>query len=74
MQITVELHASFRIGRFASQAISVPASAAIRQIVLDLGIPEKDVGIVLLNGRHASLGHSPQEGDVLSLLPRIGGG
>lgn len=74
MQITVELHASFRIGRFVSQAISVLASTAIRQIVLDLGIPEKDVGIVLLNGRHASLDQSPQEGDVLSLLPRIGGG
>jgi sulfur-carrier protein len=74
MQITVELHASFRIGRFKSQAISVAASAAIREIVLDLGIPEEDVGIVLLNGRHASLGQSPQEGDVVSLLPRIGGG
>jgi len=74
MQITVELHASFRIGRFKSQAISVPANTAIRQVVLDLGIQEKDVGIVLLNGRHASLGQSPQEGDVVSLLPRIGGG
>jgi molybdopterin synthase sulfur carrier subunit len=74
MQITVELHASFRIGRFKSQAISVPASATIGQIVLELGFLEKEIGIVLLNGRHASLGQLPQEGDVLSLLPRIGGG
>ncbi len=74
MQITVELHASFRIGRFASRAISIPENAAIRQIALDLGIPEKDIGIVLVNGRHASLGHLPQEADVVSLLPRIGGG
>ena len=74
MQITVELHASFRIGRFISRAISVPASSAIREIALALGIPEKDIGIVLLNGRHASLAQAPQEGDVLSLLPRIGGG
>ena len=74
MQITVELHASFRIGRFKSRAIAIAASAPIRQIAVELGIPEKDVGIVLLNGRHATLDQSPQEGDVLSLLPRIGGG
>ncbi len=74
MLITVELHASFRIGRFESRALSVPEGAEIRGIALALGIPEDDVGIVLLNGRHASLGQSPQDGDVLSLLPRIGGG
>jgi sulfur-carrier protein len=74
MQITVELHASFRIGRFKSRALEIPEDAAIRRIALDLGIPEKDIGIALVNGRHASLGQSPHEGDVVSLLPRIGGG
>ena len=74
MQITVELHASFRVGRFKSRALEVPENAAIRRIALDLGIPEKDIGIVLVNGRHASPGESPKEGDVVSLLPRIGGG
>ncbi|MBE0596615.1 MAG: MoaD/ThiS family protein [Desulfuromonadales bacterium] len=74
MQITTKLFASFRIGRFAAMPQSWPAGATVRQVVDQLGIPEGELGIVLINGRHVELGERLNEGDTLSLFPLVGGG
>jgi molybdopterin converting factor small subunit len=74
MQITVKLFAMFRSGRFKAEAREYPAGTPCRQVVLDLGIPEAELGIVLVNGRHAALGQEMNEGDTLSLFPLVGGG
>ena len=37
--------------------------------VADVGIGEGELGIVLVNGRHAPVGRILQEGDALSLFP-----
>jgi len=74
MQITVKLFASFRVGRFRSEARTFPATTTIGNVADELGIAERDIGIVLRNGAHASLSDAVHEGDTISLMPQIGGG
>lgn len=74
MQITVKLVASFRHNRFSAETRSCPAGTSARQVAEELGLPLQQVGIVLINGLHASLDSVLQEGDTVTLMPRIGGG
>jgi molybdopterin converting factor small subunit len=74
MQITVKLFATFRVGRFKAEDRSYPDGTACRQVVADVGLKEEELGIVLVNGRHAALEQPLREGDALSLFPLVGGG
>ena len=74
MHIVIKLFASFRYGRFKSEARSYAAPLAIRDIAADLGIPVQDLGIVLRNDIHASPDDAVEDGDTISLMPQIGGG
>jgi len=74
MKITVKLFASFRVGRFKEEIRDYPAGTACGAVVADVGIAEGELGIVLVNGRHAPVGRILQEGDALSLFPLVGGG
>ena len=74
MEIEIKLLASLRVGRFKNQAREFPPATGIREVVVGLGILEKDIGIVLVNGQHASLDEALKDGDALSLLPLVGGG
>ena len=74
MHITVKLFATFRNGRFKEAGQERPDGTDCRKIVMDLGLTEEEIGIILVNGRHASLDHLLQDGDTLSLFPLVGGG
>ena len=74
MQITVKLFATFRVGRFAAQVMEYPAGTAIREVIRTLHIPEDQLGIIMVNYRHASLEQQLEEGDNLALFPLLGGG
>lgn len=74
MQVTVKLFATFRIGRFKVEAREMQVGTDIAQIVGELGIAEKELGIVMVNGRHAPISQPLAEGDTLSLFPLVGGG
>jgi len=74
VEIKIKLLASLRAERFKTEVREYPSATGIRQVVGDLGIPEKEIGIVLLNGRHASVTDSLEDGDTLSLFPLLGGG
>jgi molybdopterin converting factor small subunit len=74
MQITVKLFATFRNGRFKADVREYPAGTVCRQIVADMEIREEELGIVLVNGRHAQLAQELRGGDSLSLFPLVGGG
>ncbi|ABB31284.1 thiamine S protein [Geobacter metallireducens RCH3] len=74
MEITVKLFAMFRVGRFAAGTYKYRDGITPADIAGELKIPEKDVGIVLVNSRHAKLDHRLFEGDTLSLFPLVGGG
>jgi len=74
MQITVKLFAQFRKGRFVEQQRECPARARVSSIVQELGILEPEVGLIMVNNRHAQLTSELEEGARLAIFPLVGGG
>ncbi len=74
MKITLKLFANFRLGRFKIKEQEIPMSTTCGDMVAALTIPLAEIGIVLVNGRHAELSQTLQEGDILALFPLVGGG
>lgn len=74
MKIIVKLFATFRNGRFKLAEQEHPVGTDCRTIVIGLGLTEGEIGVVMVNGRHATLDHVLHESDTLSLFPLVGGG
>lgn len=74
MKITVKLFATFRVGRFKTEVRDYPEGGTCREVLADVGLGEEELGILLVNGRHAPLEHVLSEGDGVSLFPLVGGG
>jgi sulfur carrier protein ThiS len=74
MQITIKLFATFRVGRFAASTSRFPAGTTIADILVELNIPEAQVGMLMLNHVHAEPHQQLKEGDTLSIFPLVGGG
>ena len=74
IEVTVSLLATFRTDRFKSELQQVPEGTTVANLVSSFGICEKEVGMALVNGRHAPMAHPLNHGDVLHLAPWIAGG
>ncbi len=74
MKIKVKLVGLFRSELFKEECRDYPAGARVQDVIEDLVLPQKHLGIVLINGVHARVEDVLQEGDILSLLPILGGG
>jgi sulfur-carrier protein len=74
VRITVKLFASLRKGRFDAAAREFPKGTTVNEIIGLLGIPEKEITLVFVNGRHAEMSTTPLEGDTVALFPAVGGG
>ena len=74
MQIEIKLFASFRIGRFKSEVRQYADETSVGMIFDELGISNAEHCIVLVNGRSEDLGRLLVDGEVLSILPLVGGG
>jgi molybdopterin converting factor small subunit len=74
MRITVKLFATFRKGRFDAEVREVPPGTTVSRIVDDVQLPVRELGIILVNGRHADRSRELSDGDTLALFPLVGGG
>ena len=74
MQVTVKLFANFRAGRFAEATRDYPPGIRVVDIIRELRIPEKEIGMIMLNNRHAESDQQLHDGDNLALFPLVGGG
>lgn len=74
MTVTVRLHGLFRTGRFVEEVRHVSPGGTPRVIAEQLHLPLRLVGIVLIGDVHARLDDPLKDGDVVSLLPQMGGG
>lgn len=74
MRVTVKLFATFRKGRFDAEVREVPAGTTVSRIVEEVNLPDKEIGIVLVNSRHADLSRVLADGDTLAIFPLVGGG
>jgi len=72
--IEVRLFATFRENRQKILFLQAEDYKNTRAIIEKLGIPEEEVAILLINGRHSNL-HTPvNDGDIIALFPPVGGG
>jgi sulfur carrier protein ThiS len=74
MKIEIRLFGVFRIDRFEQQIREYPAGTTVDAVVKDLGLPERLLGIVVINDQHATVEHRLHDGDCLTLLPLLDGG
>jgi len=74
MTITVKLFASLRTGRFEEQTLSIGEHTTVRDILARMTIPENEAANIFINDRLAGKDAVLADGDVLAVLPLIGGG
>lgn len=74
MRVTVKLFATFRKDRFDVDVREVPPGTTVSRVVREAHLPEKEIGIVLVNSRHADLSRELADGDTVAIFPLVGGG
>jgi len=72
--LTIKLFATFQRGRLAVQAREFTEPPTLGEIVDELAIPRAEVGVMMVNGRHADFDDRPEDGGVVAIFPVIGGG
>lgn len=74
MRITVKLFAHFRDSRFKVENRDIPDGTTVGDIVDSLGIVREEVGVLMINSKHAQFDSPLNEKDTLAIFPMIGGG
>jgi len=74
MRITIKLFATLRTGRFDIETLEFSPGVTIDQVIKELGIPEKEVTLIFVNGHHADIHDTLSDGDTIDLFPPVGGG
>ena len=74
MEIKVRLFATLRENRGKEMMLLVEDAAPVSQVITKLGIEDKDIAILLVNGLNAPQDRILSEGDVVSIFPPVGGG
>jgi sulfur-carrier protein len=74
MTVTVKLFASLRLGRSDIQRMEVPEASTPRYVIGRLAIPDKEVTLIFVNGRHGEPDTVLADGDTVALFPPVGGG
>ncbi len=74
MQVEVKLFAGLRQGRFVAEKFMLADGVTIADIVEEHKIPGAEVGVLLCNGRHTDFSRKLEDGDAVSIFPKVGGG
>ena len=74
MHITVKLFATLRHERFDIDTLDLPPHTTVGDIVKKLGISDKEVTLMFVNGVHAELVTEVRDEDTVALFPPVGGG
>ena len=74
MNVSVKLFATFQKDRFQAKELNIQEGATAGDVACLLSIPHNEIGIVLINSRHALLSARLSAEDCLALFPVIGGG
>jgi sulfur carrier protein ThiS len=72
MQVQVKLFVTLRKDRI--QNVELPDGSDAKDLIHQLGIPLEEVGILGVNGRQATLDQKLEEGNVIYIMPFVGGG
>ena len=72
MQVQVNLLGNLREERV--QIIALPDGSNTKDLIHQLKIPSEEVGVLSVNGRMATFEQRLEEGDIIHIVPPIGGG
>lgn len=72
--IEVRLFATFREGRKKEYHMDSEKLSTADDVLTALDIPEDEVAILLINGKHSEPKDKIKDGDVVALFPPVGGG
>ena len=74
MQLDVRLSVILRKGRFTRETVALADGGTVMDLLRQLDLPDGQVAVVVVNGRHVSKDSTLQTGDIVSLFPHVGGG
>jgi len=74
INLTVKLFATLQIGRFDIRDEQFPDGITVTDVMQKYGLTDKQVLLILINGRHAGYDSVLSDGDTVALFPPIGGG
>ncbi|MCG8471434.1 MAG: MoaD/ThiS family protein [Desulfobacterales bacterium] len=77
MQVEIKLFATLRpyLKKVPDDGfLTVSKDTSIDQVITMLELPEDEIKLVFVNGRHAPRDHILKNGDRLGLFPPVGGG
>ena len=72
IQVQVKLFLHLR--KIRNQTVELSDGSTAEDLVHLLGIRLEDVGVLSINDRQAALDHRLKNGDIVSIIPPIGGG
>jgi sulfur carrier protein ThiS len=72
MQIYVKISADLR--KIQVQTVELAEGSDAMGLIQQLGIPAEEVGVLSVNGRQATFDRLLHAGDVIHIVPPIGGG
>lgn len=72
--IEIRLFATFREGREKIYYMKAEKIKKVSDALEILRIPEEEVAICLINGRHSKVDTEVKDGDILAVFPPVGGG
>lgn len=76
VEVTVKLFAQYREGHFKVESRAYPKGTTVEGVIIETGIPVEQfpIGVIMINGRHFNEDHVIENGDTVSLFPKVGGG
>jgi molybdopterin synthase sulfur carrier subunit len=74
IKVTVKLFATLQLDRFEIREEEFADGLTVNEVMQKYGLTEKQVLLILINGRHADYETVLTDGDTVALFPPIGGG
>ena len=76
VNITLKLFAQYRENRFKIEQRVYESGTIVQDIMDELGITEHrlPLGVLMVNQKHEKEEYIIQEGDIVALFPKVGGG
>ena len=76
IRVNVKLFAQYRENKFKIREFTYPAGSTAGDVIVNIGIDtgKYPLGILMANGRHIKEDYILNDGDVIAIFPKVGGG
>ncbi len=74
MDVTVALYETLKTHCPEGGRVRLEAGACVADLLARLGIAEEDVGFLVVNRKDARFNQVLEEGDIVTVIPPMGGG